>query len=58
MKVRPFTASSMQKALKTVRDEMGPDAVILSNHRVKSGVAEIISMWRKAVFLERAEVLS
>jgi flagellar biosynthesis protein FlhF len=43
MKVRRFTASSMQKALKTVRDEMGPDAVILSNHRVKGGVEIIVA---------------
>lgn len=43
MKVRRFTASSMQKALKTVRDEMGPDAVILSNHRVSGGVEIIVA---------------
>ncbi|MFT6153561.1 MAG: flagellar biosynthesis protein FlhF [Bermanella sp.] len=43
MKVRRFTATSMQKALKTVRDEMGPDAVILSNHRVKGGVEIIVA---------------
>ncbi len=43
MKVRRFTASSMQKALKTVRDEMGPDAVILSNHRVNGGVEIIVA---------------
>lgn len=43
MRVRRFTASSMQKALKTVRDEMGPDAVILSNHRVKGGVEIIVA---------------
>ena len=33
----------MQKALKTVRDEMGPDAVILSNHRVNGGVEIIVA---------------
>lgn len=43
MKVRRFTATSMQKALKVVRDEMGPDAVILSNHRVKGGVEIIVA---------------
>ncbi|MEH6346596.1 MAG: flagellar biosynthesis protein FlhF [Bermanella sp.] len=42
MKVKRFTAGSMQKALKKVRDEMGPDAVILSNHRVNGGGVEII----------------
>lgn len=43
MKVRRFTATSMQKALKVVRDEMGPDAVILSNHRVNGGVEVIVA---------------
>jgi len=43
MKVKRFTATSMQKALKTVRDEMGPDAVILSNHRVSGGVEIIVA---------------
>lgn len=57
MKVRRFTASSMQKALKTVRDEMGPDAVILSNHRVKGGVAELNCKLRKTFELKSSEVL-
>ncbi len=43
MKVKRFTATSMQKALKTVRNEMGPDAVILSNHRVNGGVEIIVA---------------
>ncbi len=43
MKVKRFTATSMQKALKSVRNEMGPDAVILSNHRVKGGVEIIVA---------------
>ncbi len=33
----------MQKALKKVRDEMGADAVILSNHRVSGGVEIIVA---------------
>ncbi len=43
MKVRRFTATTMQKALKSVSEEMGPDAVILSNHRVKGGVEIIVA---------------
>ena len=43
MKVKRFTATSMQKALKKVRDEMGADAVILSNHRVSGGVEIIVA---------------
>lgn len=43
MKARRFTAATMQKALKIVREQMGPDAVILSNHRVKGGVEIIVA---------------
>ena len=42
MKVKRFFAPSMGEALKTVRSEMGPDAVILSNRRVDGGV-EIVT---------------
>jgi len=54
MKVRRFTATSMQKALKTVRDEMGPDAVILSNHRVKGGVEIIVAQNYEPVSAKKA----
>ncbi|MCH8496900.1 MAG: flagellar biosynthesis protein FlhF [Marinobacter sp.] len=42
MKVKRFFAPTMGEALKTVRSEMGPDAVILSNRRVEGGV-EIVT---------------
>ena len=42
MKVKRFTAPTMQKALREVRDALGPDAVILSHQKVPEGV-EIIS---------------
>lgn len=54
MKVRRFTATSMQKALKTVREEMGPDAVILSNHRVKGGVEIIVAQNYEPVSAKKA----
>ncbi|MGK0444782.1 MAG: flagellar biosynthesis protein FlhF [Bermanella sp.] len=54
MKVRRFTASSMQKALKTVRDEMGPDAVILSNHRVTGGVEIIVAQNYEPISAKKA----
>lgn len=54
MKVRRFTATSMQKALKVVRDEMGPDAVILSNHRVKGGVEIIVAQNYEPVSAKKA----
>lgn len=42
MKVKRFFAQSMAEALKQVRAQMGPDAVILSNRRVDGGV-EIVT---------------
>lgn len=42
MKVKRFFAQSMAEALKQVSQEMGPDAVILSNRRVDGGV-EIVT---------------
>ena len=38
MKVKRFVAPTMRQALREIRDEMGPDAVILSNRRVSGGV--------------------
>jgi len=42
MKVKRFFAQSMAQALKQVSEQMGPDAVILSNRRVDGGV-EIVT---------------
>lgn len=42
MKIRRFLAPTMREALAGVRDELGPDAVIISNRRVAQGI-EIIS---------------
>ncbi|WP_097460341.1 flagellar biosynthesis protein FlhF [Mangrovitalea sediminis] len=42
MKVKRFIAPSMQQALRMVREEMGDDAVILSNRKVDGGV-EIVT---------------
>lgn len=42
MKVKRFFAKSMSEALRQVRDQMGEDAVILSNRRVDGGV-EIVT---------------
>ena len=38
MKVKRFFAQTMAEALKQVSEQMGPDAVILSNRRVDGGV--------------------
>ena len=42
MKVKRFFAATMQEGLRLVRDEMGADAVILSNQKVDGGV-EIVT---------------
>jgi len=42
MKVKRFFSSSMQEVLKMVREDLGPDAVILSNDKVDGGV-EIVA---------------
>ena len=38
MRIKRFTAPDMRTALRMVRDEQGPDAVILSNRPVEDGV--------------------
>ncbi|MFO8152973.1 flagellar biosynthesis protein FlhF [Thioalkalivibrio sp.] len=38
MKIRRFFAPDMRQAIRLVRDEQGPEAVILSSRRVESGV--------------------
>ena len=42
MKVKTFFAPDIRQAIKMVREEQGPDAVIISNRRVDGGV-EIVS---------------
>ncbi|MDH5786132.1 MAG: flagellar biosynthesis protein FlhF [Chromatiales bacterium] len=38
MKIKRYFANDMRRAIRMVRDEQGPDAVILSNRRVNGGV--------------------
>ena len=38
MQVRRYIAQDMRQALKQIREELGPEAVILSNKRVPGGV--------------------
>lgn len=42
MKIKRYFAADMRQAIRMVRDEQGPDAVILSNRRVDGGI-EIIA---------------
>ncbi|WP_439136108.1 flagellar biosynthesis protein FlhF [Pseudomaricurvus sp.] len=43
MSVKRFVASDMRRALELVRQEMGPEAIILSSKRVKQGVEILTS---------------
>ena len=42
MKIKRFFAPDMREALKLVKEQLGADAVILSNNRVDGGV-EIVA---------------
>lgn len=44
MQVKRFVAADMRRALELVRHELGPDAVILSNHRTAKGVEVMASL--------------
>ena len=44
MKIKRFVAKSMRLALRQVRDEQGPDAVILSNRSVPEGVEVVAAV--------------
>lgn len=44
MKIKRFNAASMREALRQVRTEQGPDAVILGNRRVPGGVEVVAAV--------------
>ena len=44
MKIKRYTAASMRLALDQVRDEQGPDAVILSSRRIDDGIEVIAAV--------------
>ena len=44
MRIRRFTASEMRDAIRSVRDELGPDAVILSNRKSADGVEVVAAI--------------
>jgi len=43
MNIKRYVAEDMRQALKQIREELGPDAIILSNRRVEGGVEIITS---------------
>ncbi|HQU15071.1 MAG: flagellar biosynthesis protein FlhF [Chromatiales bacterium 21-64-14] len=44
MKIKRYFAADMRQAIRQVRDEQGPEAVILSNRQVKGGVEVIAAV--------------
>ncbi len=41
MSIKKYTAATMQKALKQIREELGDDAIIVSNRKLPNGKVEI-----------------
>jgi flagellar biosynthesis protein FlhF len=54
MKIKRFTAKSMREAIRQVREEQGPDAVILSNRRVPGGVEVVAATDYDAALAQQA----
>lgn len=44
MKIKRYFAVDMRRAIRQVQDELGPDAVILSNQRVDGGVEVVVAV--------------
>ncbi|WP_409523790.1 flagellar biosynthesis protein FlhF [Nitrincola sp. MINF-07-Sa-05] len=55
MKVKRIFAPDMRQAMRRVRDEIGPDAVIISNHRVAGGV-EVVAAREQEYELAQTEL--
>ncbi|WP_052063751.1 flagellar biosynthesis protein FlhF [Nitrincola sp. A-D6] len=55
MKVKRIFAPDMRQAMRRVRDEIGADAVIISNHRVAGGV-EVVAAREEDYELAQAEL--
>ena len=53
MKIKKFIAPDIRRAIKMVREEQGPDAVIISNRRVDGGVEIIAAIDYEESFLNR-----
>ena len=47
MKIKRFFAADMRKAMAQIKEELGPDAVIMSNKKVTGGV-EIVAAYEEA----------
>jgi len=54
MKIKRFVAGSMREAIRLVREEQGPEAVILSNRRVPGGVEVVAATDYDAALAQQA----
>lgn len=52
MKIKRYFAADMRQAIRMVRDEQGPDAVILSNRRVDGGIELVAAVDYEAALAE------
>ncbi len=55
MRIKRFFAPNIRQAIRMVREEQGPDAVILSNTKVEGGVEIIAAVDYDEALLQRAE---
>lgn len=56
MKIKRFIAPNMREAMRLVREEQGPDAVILSNRRLEHGIEVVAATDYDAALIQRAAV--
>ena len=54
MKIKRFTAKNMREAIRLVREEQGPDAVILSNRRTPDGIEVVAATDYDAALVQQA----
>lgn len=55
MKIKRYFAKDMRQAIREIREEQGPDAVILSNRRVNNGIEIIAAIdYDESIFNEMA----
>lgn len=53
MKIKRFSGTDMRQAIRKVREALGPDAVILSNHKTPEGVEVVAAIDYDESLLER-----
>ncbi|WP_020650232.1 flagellar biosynthesis protein FlhF [Solimonas variicoloris] len=54
MKIKRFLAKNMREAIRLVREELGPEAVILSNHRAGDGIEVVAATDYDAALMQQA----